>query len=86
MQVVDPLSVFPSSHSCNEMKKNMKMKNSLNLFRLDLSVGQLYSLEAVPAYLKYIPFPFIEFKAAEVCFVKIPIVSDSVKSTCWLAD
>lgn len=21
MQVVDPLSVFPSSHSCNEMKK-----------------------------------------------------------------
>lgn len=80
MQVVDPLSVFPSSHSCNEMK------NSLNLFRLDLSVGQLYSLEAVPAYLKYIPFPFIEFKAAEVCFVKIPIVSDSVKSTCWLAD
>lgn len=67
-------------------KKNMKMKNSLNLFRLDLSVGQLYSLEAVPAYLKYIPFPFIEFKAAEVCFVKIPMVSDSVKSTCWLAN
>lgn len=67
-------------------EKNMKMKNSLNLFRLDLSVGQLYSLEAVPAYLKYIPFPFIEFKAAEVCFVKIPMVSDSVKSTCWLAD
>lgn len=35
--------------------------------------------QAVSAYEKYITFAFIEFKTATLCFVKSPMVNDSVR-------